>query len=148
SSQLPAIPNTSGSSNSVAPASSSVSLSAKRPPTTGATPSIWDNLSTGTEEYNSAGASSIRGLKPENPNWINQDNFFIAENFDNNDFHVYCVLDGHGEFGHIVSRRCREFFPFLIRNTQYDIKKSFAMMQNDLVSSSDIDVRCSGATCV
>jgi hypothetical protein len=40
------------------------------------------------------------GLKPGNPGWRNQDNFFVIENVDNRkDLHLYCVLDGHGEHG-------------------------------------------------
>jgi hypothetical protein len=32
--------------------------------------------------------TSIRGLKPANPNWINQDNGFIIENFDGGDIRI------------------------------------------------------------
>jgi serine/threonine protein phosphatase PrpC len=57
-----------------------------------------------TEEHSTVGITSIRGLKPGNPNWTNQDNFFVVEGFDGKDINFYCVLDGHGEFGHHVSR--------------------------------------------
>ena len=50
-----------------------------------------------TEDYASASVTSIKGLKPGNPNWTNQDNFLIIERFDNRDVNIYCVLDGHGE---------------------------------------------------
>lgn len=99
------------------------------------------------EEHNFAGVTSVRGLKPGNPNWINQDNFFIMENFDSKDTRIYCVLDGHGENGHHVSRRSRENFPHFIVSNNLRMDASFNMMHNDLCSS-DIDVRCSGATCV
>ena len=94
-----------------------------------------------------ASASSLRGLKPGNPNWINQDNFFVIEQFDNREIYLYCVLDGHGEHGHLVSRRCRETFHQQIRACNMDIRRAFNVVQNDL-SSCDIDSRCSGATCV
>lgn len=105
------------------------------------------NLTITSEELGFGGVTSIKGLKPGNPNWINQDNFFLAEHFDMKDIRLYCVLDGHGENGHLVSRRCRENFPHFIKSTNFQIDHSFNMMQNDL-TSSDIDVRCSGATCV
>ncbi len=100
-----------------------------------------------TEEHNYASVTSIRGLKPGNPNWINQDNFLVMENFDAKDTRIYGVLDGHGENGHLVSRRCRENFPHFILSTNIKMDLAFNMMHNDL-TASDIDVRCSGATCV
>jgi serine/threonine protein phosphatase PrpC len=100
-----------------------------------------------TEEHHFAAVTSIRGLKPGNPNWINQDNFFVAENIDGKETRVYCVLDGHGENGHLVSRRCRENFTHFILSNNLRMDAAFNMMHNDL-SSSEIDVRCSGATCV
>lgn len=100
-----------------------------------------------TEEYQYASVTSIKGLKPGNPNWINQDNFFMMENFDNRDTRIYCVLDGHGEFGHLVSRRCREHFAHFLLSNNLKMDASFNLMHNDL-NSSEIDVRCSGATCV
>lgn len=109
-----------------------------------------NNLSTGNnsyEEHSFSACTSIKGLKPGNPNWTNQDNFFISENFDGKDYRIYCVLDGHGENGHHASRRCREYFPQFIRAANMDFPQAFNMMQNDL-NASDIDVKCSGATCV
>jgi serine/threonine protein phosphatase PrpC len=100
-----------------------------------------------TEEYQYGCVTSIKGLKPGNPNWINQDNFFMMESFDNRDTRIYCVLDGHGEFGHLVSRRCREHFPHFLISNNLKMDSAFNMMHNDL-NSSEIDVRCSGATCV
>jgi serine/threonine protein phosphatase PrpC len=105
------------------------------------------NNFTTTEEHNISAVYSVRGLKPGNPNWINQDNFFVIENFDGRDVKLFCVLDGHGEHGHHVSRRCRESFPQFIRSSNLDMDHAFNMMQNDL-NASDIDVKCSGATCV
>lgn len=71
------------------------------------------NSFTGSEEHFSSAVTTIKGLKPGNPNWTNQDNFFVIENFGNSggdatggrDVRLYCVLDGHGENGHHVSRR-------------------------------------------
>lgn len=100
-----------------------------------------------TEEHNYASVTSIRGLKPGNPNWINQDNFLVMENFDAKDTRIYGVFDGHGENGHLVSRRSRDNFPHFIVSTNIKMDLAFNMMHNDL-TASEIDVRCSGATCV
>ena len=99
------------------------------------------------EQYKSTGVTSIEGTKPNNPNWINQDNFFVLESFDEMNLHFFCVLDGHGEVGHLVSRRCREVFKQYIKASNIDMKRAFNMMQNDLLNA-DFDTRCSGATCV
>lgn len=95
-----------------------------------------------------AAVTSIKGLKPGNPNWKNQDNFFVIENVDGrSDVSLYCVLDGHGEHGHHVSRRTRENFPQHIKSSNFDVKRAFYNMQNELCTC-EYDVRCSGATCV
>eukprot|EP01031_Cornospumella_fuschlensis_P036763 gene36763-44596_t len=99
-----------------------------------------------SEEGLQSAVTSIKGLKPGNPGWTNQDNFFLLE-LPDRDLRIYCVLDGHGEHGHIVSKRCRENFPHFLKSTNWQVEAAFTMMQNDL-TSSEIDVRCSGATCV
>lgn len=111
------------------------------------TTASFSNNFTLTEEHKASGCTSIKGLKPGNPNWINQDNFFIAETFDNRDLEIYCVLDGHGENGHHASRHCRERFPSIIKSANFDMTQAFAMMQNDL-DACEYNVKCSGATCV
>lgn len=105
-------------------------------------------------------ASSIRGLKPGNPNWTNQDSYFMAENFNgggsggggavsvSSGYHVYCVLDGHGEVGHLVSRRCSDIFLHYLRSCNLEFKRAFLSVQAELQAATDMDVRCSGATCV
>jgi serine/threonine protein phosphatase PrpC len=100
------------------------------------------------EEHGTASVTSIRGLKPGNPNWINQDNYFVIENFDGRNINLYCVLDGHGEHGHHVSRRCREMLPQFIKTANQDMKRAFFLMQTDLLSTTGFDANCSGATCV
>lgn len=115
----------------------------KRPPTSG----NGRELVITTETHTTAAVSSIKGLKPNNPNWTNQDNFFVVESKSGEpECLLYCVLDGHGEVGHLVSIRCRQLFPDIIRHNNYDMKKAFFQMQNDLISC-EVDARCSGATC-
>jgi hypothetical protein len=121
---------------------------------------------TAMELYPTCGVSSIKGLKPGNAHWINQDNFFIVNTMDSGTTAsgvaasmVYCVLDGHGEHGHLVSRRCVERLPDYMTRTgtssvpasgsPFDLKKAFLGMQAELQgNSTDYDARCSGATCV
>eukprot|EP01006_Ploeotia_vitrea_P025288 TRINITY_DN58169_c0_g1_i1.p1 TRINITY_DN58169_c0_g1~~TRINITY_DN58169_c0_g1_i1.p1 ORF type:complete len:583 (-),score=-19.86 TRINITY_DN58169_c0_g1_i1:117-1805(-) len=113
-----------------------------------------------------SGVSTIKGYKPSNPlNWINQDNYFVMEsvNSGNTVNNIYCVLDGHGEHGHIVSKRITELLPQFLTsknciinstnnniNYYYDYKKAFISTQNDLNSNTHniVDASCSGATCV
>merc|ERR1711871_908660 len=102
---------------------------------------------TTSEQFRSTGATSIQGTKPNNPRWINQDNFFVLERFEDMNLHIFCVLDGHGEVGHLVSKRCREVFKQYIKASNVDMKKAFSMMQNDLLEVN-FDTRCSGATCI
>jgi serine/threonine protein phosphatase PrpC len=109
--------------------------------------SVNPNHFTSSEEHNFCAVMSIRGLKPGNPNWTNQDNFFCIENFDGRDIRLYSVFDGHGENGHLVSRRIREVFPQIIKQCNLDMDHAFAAMQNDL-NNCDFDVKCSGATAV
>jgi serine/threonine protein phosphatase PrpC len=61
------------------------------------------------------GVCTIKGLKPGNPNWQNQDSFVVSEGVGaRGDVHVFGVLDGHGEVGHLVSQRCREQLPVFL----------------------------------
>lgn len=129
-----------GSSGSQLPQIASTGM--KRPPTGGGR-----ELVIVTETFNTGAVSSIKGLKPNNPNWTNQDNFFVVESKSGEpESLMYCVLDGHGEVGHLVSTRCRMLFPDIIRQNNYDMKRAFFQMQSDL-TSCDVDSRCSGATC-
>lgn len=96
----------------------------------------------------SCGVCSIKGHKPGNPNWTNQDNYAIEECVGGDPAtRIYIVLDGHGEFGHLVSSRCHDNLPKYLMSTEYNAKRSNAMMQSDL-NNCPIDVKCSGATCV
>jgi len=94
------------------------------------------------------GVCSIKGHKPGNPNWTNQDNYAIEEDVGGDKTtRIYIVLDGHGEHGHLVSARCRDNLPKYLMSTEYNAKRSNNMMQSDL-NNCPLDVKCSGATCV
>lgn len=146
SSQLPQIANSNHSNNNSN--SGKKNLFATQ---NAGNPSNRHDITMITDECNHSAVSSIKGLKPGNPNWINQDNYFLMDNTSSSSSSsipssISCVFDGHGEHGHLVSRRCRELLPVILQNTNYDLMKSFSMIQNDL-TSCEIDTRCSGATC-
>lgn len=120
---------------------------------------IFNNNPIVTEGSHLSGVTSIRGLKPGNPNWINQDNYLVWENIENNgeinnplcnkenQLRIYGVFDGHGENGHYVSRKCKDFFPISIINSNFNMDDAFFSVHNEL-SRGEFDVKCSGATCV
>ena len=84
----------------------------------------------GGKGSDACGVCSIKGHKPGNPNWINQDNYSIEECVGGDpETRIYIVLDGHGEHGHLVSTRCHDNLPKYLMSTEYNAKRSNAMMQ-------------------
>jgi len=63
------------------------------------------------------------------------------------DLHAWGVFDGHGEFGHLVSRIIRERLGKIWLECSQNFSRAFWQMQSELDKSS-VDARCSGATCV
>ncbi len=121
---------------------------ARRAPSVAAQNAAIEFTSQGGQSTAACGVCSIKGHKPGNPNWTNQDNYSIAESVGGDpSTRIYIVLDGHGEHGHHVSMRCHDNLPKYLMSTDFDAKRSNSMMQSDLNNCS-IDVKCSGATCV
>ena len=87
------------------------------------------------ESSSFAGVSSLKGLKPGRPEWTNQDNFFVVQAAAGD---MYCVLDGHGEHGHLVSDRIRQALPQLVLSSQMDMGRAFALMQQGLIDSREV----------
>lgn len=107
-----------------------------------------DNLDLQDVAGETCGVCTIKGLKPGNPKWQNQDNFVITENIDKNkNVHLFGVFDGHGELGHLVSQRIREELPKHLIQSNLDPVKACKIMQKDL-HNVPFDASCSGATCV
>ncbi|CAM9241505.1 unnamed protein product [Chrysoparadoxa australica] len=94
-----------------------------------------------------SGCCTIQGLKPGNPNWQNQDNFVLEESLGGSGTRCFVVLDGHGEVGHLVSRRCIEHIPKLLLDSGYNPTRALLNMHSNL-GRSGLDCSCSGATCV
>lgn len=89
----------------------------------------------------------------------NQDNYFIYENFLNDSDSIFLgVCDGHGIYGHDVSKFLRETIPKEVNNKLLNlnnqnlkndvIKNTFIDVNNSLISKYKNDVKFSGSTCV
>ena len=107
-----------------------------------------------------------KGFSGPGINKINQDNFFIYNNFMNNPNYIFCgVCDGHGTFGHNVSGYLVYNLPLTIndvfikdkiefindKNTSKiisTIKNNFLEIDKNISLDSRIDSLFSGSTCV
>ena len=107
-----------------------------------------------------------KGFSGPGINKINQDNFFIYNNFMNNSNYIFCgVCDGHGTFGHNVSGYLVYNLPLTIndvlikekievineKNTPQIIsiiKNNFLEIDKNIALDSRIDSLFSGSTCV
>ncbi len=115
------------------------------------------------------GAYSQAGKGEDGFTKINQDSFFVLPNqYNFKDFNIFCVLDGHGVNGHLVSRFITKYFTSFFKNNKkmnsnkdedavyYRIKKkecdiikrAFRHAERDLEKNTDIDANFSGTTCV
>jgi serine/threonine protein phosphatase PrpC len=97
---------------------------------------------------------------------INQDNFYIFENFLNNkEQYFFTVCDGHGINGHFVSKYLINNLPVKINNTLLQsnytninkitsqnlndiIKNLYTEINTNLLLNENIDTTFSGSTCV
>ena len=107
-----------------------------------------------------------KGYDGESKDKINQDNFFIYNNFNNDSNSIYMgVCDGHGEFGHEISSFLVTNLPLVLGNffRIFNIKdissidnktilpiitNSFKQVNKNLSLQNDIDCTFSGSTCV
>ena len=94
-----------------------------------------------------AAVSTMTGVKPGRPDWINQDSSFVLQT-GRYMGDVYGIFDGHGEHGHLVAQLCKSSLPQLIMTFPEDLKKAFYHMQIKILNSHEMNVDCSGATCV
>ncbi|CAN0097502.1 unnamed protein product [Ascophyllum nodosum] len=91
---------------------------------------------------------TIQGSKPGNPRWENQDNYVMKEELGGGaGVRLFVVLDGHGEVGHLVSRRCAERLPKFLVECSFDVGRTTLKLSDDL-RSCPVDCSSSGATCV
>ena len=101
---------------------------------------------------------------------VNQDSFLVLQNeYNLKDFNVFCVMDGHGVNGHLVSRFVTKYFTtffkknkkmnssnsnedqifYRLKKNDFDIlKRAYRHAERDIEKNSDIDANFSGTTCV
>ena len=101
---------------------------------------------------------------------VNQDSFLVLQNeYNLKDFNIFCVMDGHGVNGHLVSRFTTKYFSSFfkknkkmnsscssedqifnrLKKNDYEIlKRVFRHAEKDLEKNGEIDANFSGTTCV
>ena len=116
------------------------------------------------------GSMSQAGKSEDGFTKVNQDSFLVLETeYNLKDFNIFCVLDGHGTNGHLVSRYVMKYINLFFKNNKkmnsssnnedavyYRLKKSdyhilkklFRHAERDLDKKSTIDANFSGTTCV
>ena len=99
-----------------------------------------------------------------------QDSFLVLETeYNLKDFNIFCVMDGHGVNGHLVSRYVMKYINLFFKNNKkmnasnnnedavyyrlkkgdcHIIKRLFRHAERDLDKKSKIDANFSGTTCV
>lgn len=103
---------------------------------------------------------NTKGRKSQRDKTIGQDSFCISRL--PSGWMLYCVLDGHGDFGHWPSLRAARTLPFFLQGKSCDmmlrqseveaaISHAFEKVQMDLVRKAhaeDVDLQASGSTAV
>ena len=79
---------------------------------------------------------------------VNQDAFFIKDNFLNNENNYFLgVCDGHGEKGQFISQYVSEKLPEYLNNMNYDsITDIFRKINNEIYENKNIESKMSGTT--
>lgn len=98
---------------------------------------------------------SKKGFVPYNRNKVNQDRAVIVEHLQNqNDLSLFAVMDGHGEFGHLVAQFVKEKLPVHLEQQPNLVSDTPAAMTNavkrvvDELAETHINVAFSGTTLV
>ena len=116
------------------------------------------------------GSYSQAGKSEDGFTKVNQDSFLILQaEYNLKDFNIFCVMDGHGANGHLVSRYLMKYINLFFKNNKkmnssnsdedsvyyrlkkgdyYILRKLFRHAERDLHKKSEIDANFSGTTCV
>ena len=80
---------------------------------------------------------------------INQDNYFVQKEFLNiKDNFIIGISDGHGSYGHLISKYICDTLPKKIKKlSEENIKEGFILTNKSLIKNSKIDCSLSGASC-
>ena len=92
---------------------------------------------------------SVPGYSSPGISKINQDNYFIIKEFMNNPEYFFMgICDGHGSYGHLISKYiCNNLPKKLTKISEENIIKSFLSTNKSLIEESKIDCSLSGSTC-
>ena len=116
------------------------------------------------------GSYSQAGKNEDGITKINQDSYLVLQSeYNLKDFNIFCVMDGHGVNGHLVSRYLMKYINLFFKNNKkmnsssnneeavyyrlkksdcHIIKKLFKHAERDIAKKSTIDANFSGTTCV
>ena len=116
------------------------------------------------------GSYSQAGKSEDGFTKVNQDSFLVLQSeYNLKDFNIFCVMDGHGNNGHLVSRYLMKYINLFFKNNKkmnasnqnedsiyHRLKKSdyhilrrlFRHAERDLHKKTKIDANFSGTTCV
>ena len=116
------------------------------------------------------GSYSQAGKSEDGFTKINQDSFLVLQSeYNLKDFNIFCVMDGHGNNGHLVSRYLMKYINLFFKNNKkmnasnqnedsiyqrlkksdyHILRRLFRHAERDLHKKSKIDANFSGTTCV
>ena len=116
------------------------------------------------------GSYSQAGKSEDGFTKINQDSFLVLQSeYNLKDFNIFCVMDGHGNNGHLVSRYLMKYINLFFKNNKkmnasnqnedsiyqrlkksdyHILRRLFRHAERDLHKKSKIDANLSGTTCV
>ena len=116
------------------------------------------------------GSYSQAGKSEDSFTKINQDSFLVLQSeYNLKDFNIFCVMDGHGNNGHLVSRYLMKYINLFFKNNKkmnasnqnedsiyqrlkksdyHILRRLFRHAERDLHKKTKIDANFSGTTCV
>ena len=123
-----------------------------------------------TSRVKSVSSQSQAGKGEDGFTKVNQDSYLVLQNeYNLKDFNIFCVMDGHGVNGHLVSRFTTKYFTsffkknkkmnssnssedqifYRLKKNDYEVlKRVFRHAERDLEKNGEVDANFSGTTCV
>ena len=123
-----------------------------------------------TGRVKSVSSQSQAGKGEDGFTKVNQDSYLVLQNeYNLKDFNIFCVMDGHGVNGHLVSRFTTKYFTsffkknkkmnssnssedqifYRLKKNDYEVlKRVFRHAERDLEQNGEVDANFSGTTCV
>ena len=123
-----------------------------------------------TGRVKSVSSQSQAGKGEDGFTKVNQDSYLVLQNeYNLKDFNIFCVMDGHGVNGHLISRFTTKYFTsffkknkkmnssnssegqifYRLKKNDYEVlKRVFRHAERDLEKNGEVDANFSGTTCV